>query len=165
MVRRCLLEPLGDSAPAIHRILAEDPSAESAAMAYEALLRARFEIGLRETPAFDLALLGVGPDGHTASLFPGADPGPDSQRLVSPARRPQDGSQRITVTYRALNAAMRVLFFVCGTEKQDAVARSLAPSPGKAPTPASLVRPESGEVVWILDDAAAGKEIPLEKPS
>jgi len=159
MVRRCLLEPLGEFAPIIHRIQAEDPSPESAAIAYDALLRSQFGVGLREIPAFDLALLGVGPDGHTASLFPGSEPRPDSLRLVSPAVRPQDGSPRITVTYRVLNAARQVAFFVCGAEKRDAVARSLAPR-GAAPTAAGLVRPTSGDVIWVLDEAAAGEATP-----
>jgi len=169
MVRRCLLDPLGDSAPAVHRIVAEDPSPEAAASAYEALLRSRFGIGSGDVPAFDLALQGVGPDGHTASLFPGAEPRPDSTRLVSPARRPQDGSQRITATYRVLDAAKRVVFLACGEEKRDAVARSLAFERGAAgagaaaaitPTPASLVRPTSGDVIWVLDEAAAGDVAP-----
>lgn len=158
MVRRCLLEPLGDSAPAVHRIQAEDPLPEAAASAYETLLRSRFGMGAPDVPSFDLALQGMGPDGHTASLFPGADPRPDSPRLVSSARRPQDGSQRITVTYRVLDAAKHVVFFVCGEEKRDAVARSLAFA--TPPTPASLVRPTSGDVIWILDEAAASTVAP-----
>lgn len=180
MVRRSLLAPLGDSAPDVHRIHAEDPSSESAAAAYETLIRSRFAMGRDEVPSFDLALLGVGPDGHTASLFPGAEPRPDSPRLVSPALRPEDGSRRITVTYRVLDASRRVLFFVCGEEKSDAVARCLAfgsssgsvsgqPKGGTstpasaAPPPAALVRPVSGEVFWILDEAAAQGAVPEQR--
>jgi len=166
MVRRSLLTPLGDEAPTIHRIRGEDPSPESAADQYEALIRARFGVARGAVPAFDLALLGVGPDGHTASLFPGAEPRVRSKRLISPALRPADGSPRVTATYRLLNASRRVLFFVCGAEKEEAVARSLVGLNGAGvgsgggpfePTPAALIQPESHDVVWVLDRVAAGR--------
>ncbi len=161
LVRRALLAPLGESAPRVHRMRGEDPDPAAAARDYERLLRERFGGPSPKIPSFDLALLGLGADGHTASLFPGADSAPGASRLVISTTRPDDGTPRLTVTFTLLNAAKRVLFLVCGAEKAEAVARALAPdrktSPAEPPEaiPAGRVRPASGEAVWVLDQAAA----------
>ncbi len=164
LLRRSLLAPLGGDAPKVHRMHGEDPDPDAAARAYERVIADAFGATDDETPSFDLALLGVGPDGHTASLFPGRSM--DPERLCVATARPEDGSARITVTLRLLDAARSILFFVLGASKADAVARCVGPdaTPPRDlrpttlphdPPPAALVRPAHGRVVWLLDQAAA----------
>jgi 6-phosphogluconolactonase len=152
MVRRALLRPLGDDAPRVHRMRGEAPDPERAAREYEALMRERFQTPPPDVPSFDLALLGLGGDGHTASLFPGVMP--DPERLVVPVTKPGDGSTRITVTYRLLHEARVLLFFVLGAAKAAAVASTLR-SRAQDPTPAALAMAGRGRSIWVLDRAAA----------
>jgi 6-phosphogluconolactonase len=152
MIRRTLLEPLGPNAPRIHRIRGEDPDPEHAAREYEAMLRERFGTPPRTMPSFDLALQGLGADGHTASLFPGE--AIETRRLTVVATHPVDGSKRITVTYRVLRESRVLLFFVLGAAKAAAVASSLRRNVPD-PTPAALAVPAEGRTVWVLDRAAA----------
>lgn len=163
MVRRTLLDALGNDAPEVHRMRGEaDP--DQAAREYERAVVDAFGAEPDDTPSFDLALLGVGEDGHTASLFPGRAIDPD--RLCVATTKPDDGSARLTVTLHLLDAARHVLFFVLGAAKADAVARCVGPdatAPREPrprtlphdPPPAALVRPPHGRVVWILDQGAA----------
>lgn len=155
MVKRLLLEPLGLASPRAYRIRGEAKDLELSAVRYEALVRSRFGTYAPADPAFDLVYLGLGADGHTASLFPGVvipDPPP---RLFVSTWVESIQSMRVTATYRLLNAANRVLFLVSGSEKAGAVQRTLAPDDRGEPTPASRVAPR-GETVWVLDREAAG---------
>ena len=152
MIRRTLLEPLGANAPRVERIRGEDLDPEHAARAYEELLRARFGTPPRTMPSFDLAVQGLGADGHTASLFPGE--ATETRRLVVVATHPVDQSKLITVTYRVLREARVLLFFVLGATKAAAVASSLRRN-APDPTPAALAVPAEGRTVWVLDRAAA----------
>jgi 6-phosphogluconolactonase len=157
LVKRVLLEPLGLLAPRTYRIRGESTDLDLAALRYEALLRSRFGAYPPEVPAFDLVYLGLGTDGHTASLFPGVQIPADSPRLVVACWVEALQSMRATVTHRVLNAAARVLFLVSGREKADAVRRTLAPDGAGEPTPAAGVAPRNGDLVWVLDqDAASG---------
>jgi len=164
LVRRTLLDALGEDAPKVHRMRGEDPDPGEAARAYERAIVDAFGAEDGDTPSFDLALLGVGDDGHTASLFPGRSI--DQDRLCVATTKPEDQSARITVTLRLLDAARHVLFFVLGAAKADAVARCVGPDVAAPreprprtlphdPPPAALVRPPRGRVVWILDEGAA----------
>lgn len=145
-------------------ILAPDstlPPAEAAA-AYEADLRAAFATAPHEAPAFDLVLLGVGADGHTASLFPGMAAVRESQRWVVDSPAPAAGQPgRLTVTLPVLNAARLVVFLVQGADKAAIVRQVLgagsATTDTAAELPARLVRPtgSGAEVKWFLDEAAA----------
>lgn len=155
LAKRTLLEPLGLLAPRAYRIRGEASDLELAARRYEALLRSRFSAYPPQDPEFDLVYLGLGADGHTASLFPGAAVPEDPTRLVVAVWADALRSMRITATYRILNAARRVLFLVAGKEKAAAVRRALAPERNEEPTPAARVAPRSGQVVWILDREAA----------
>lgn len=157
LVKRALLEPLGLLAPRTYRIRGESSDLDLAALRYEALLRSRFATYPPEDPAFDLVYLGLGSDGHTASLFPGISIPDDPPRLAVACWVEALQSKRITVTYRILNAAARVLFLVSGREKADAVRRTLAPDGALDPTPAAGVAPKNGEVVWVLDKDAASE--------
>lgn len=144
LVRESLLDRL-DRAPAIeHRVRGElDP--EEAADGYEAELRG---------VVFDLVLLGIGADGHTASLFPN-DPALDELRRRAVAVRRAD-IDRVTLTIPPLAAAECVVFLVTGEDKAPAVARAFGGKPDPA-TPASLVRSAAGSTIALLDRAAASE--------
>jgi 6-phosphogluconolactonase len=156
MARRALLSRLGGGAdaPAIRRMEGERGPAEGAA-AYEDALAAEFGDTL---PRLDLVLLGLGPDMHTASLFPG-DGALDAQgRSVVGVETPGMAPlvSRITLTLDAVNAARDVLFLVAGEDKADAVAGAFGDAPGPH-APASLVRPDAGNLTLLLDSAAASR--------
>jgi 6-phosphogluconolactonase len=148
MVARSLLDALPDAArPRVHRIEGE-LGAEAAADRYEALIRA--ELG--DEPVFDLVLLGLGPDAHCASLFPGKPAVLERERLVVAV--PEPGMEpyvpRVTFTLPLINAARRTLFMVTGEGKAEAVRRAFG-DPADAASPAAQVRP----VAVLLDEAAA----------
>jgi 6-phosphogluconolactonase len=139
----------------VHRVRAEQPDASVAAIAYEVEIRRTFDC-YGEVPRFDLILLGLGTDGHTASLFPGTPALEERSRLVTANHVAALGADRITMTYPLLNAARLILFVVAGSDKAAAVRAVRQPDPDGAPLPASLVRPEEGRVIWVLDRGAAG---------
>lgn len=148
IAQEALLGPLGIASARIHRVEAERPAAE-AARRYEESLRRVFG----EKPRFDLALLGLGPDGHTASLFPGTPVVRETSRLACEVKVEALKSERVTLTLPVFNAAARVLFLAAGSGKAAAVRDAVEGS--DPPVPAALVRPEKGELVWLLDAAAA----------
>ena len=122
--------------------------ADAAARRYEALLREH--LGAR--PRFDLVFLGLGEDGHTASLFPGSALLEETEYWVGVARRPSESFARLTLTLVTINLAARVIFLVSGAGKADALRRALAGDPR---APASWVRPAEGELHWLVDADAA----------
>lgn len=144
MVRNSLLSH-GLTA-AIHRVETELPPDEAAAR-YEENLREHFGNGV---PAFDLIVLGLGPDGHTASLFPGSPALGDNTRWVAANYVEKFKGSRITFTYRVLNNSTEALFLVIGAEKADALAQVLA----GGNLPAARVQPQ-GRLLWYVDGAAA----------
>ncbi|MCI0520241.1 MAG: 6-phosphogluconolactonase [Chloroflexi bacterium] len=136
----------------IHRIRGEI-APEAAAEEYDHLLRELLAGGP------DLALLGIGEDGHTASLFPGSAALDEREKLavaVAHSQPPPPLVARVTVTLPALNAARQVLFLVSGAGKAEMVRRALRPRAGEAEIPARLVAPTQGEVIWMVDEAAGG---------
>ncbi len=133
----------------IHRVQAELSPAQAAEQ-YEKELRAQFGKSL---PAFDLILLGMGPDGHAASLFPGTQALTEKQRWVTDNWVPKFDASRITFTLPVLNNAREVLFLAAGAEKQPAIAQVFSSEPS---VPAGWVHPLHGELLWMLtEDAAA----------
>jgi 6-phosphogluconolactonase len=148
MAREALLERV--PVASVHRVRGELPDAEAAAEAYERDLAAFFG---GSGPRFDLVLLGLGDDGHTASLSPGSAALEERGRAVAAPWVPRLAAHRITLTLPALNAARAVVFVVTGADKAPAVARTLV----DGATPAARVRPEAGELVWIVDAAAAAQ--------
>lgn len=132
----------------VHRILGELPPAE-AAERYEREIAAA--LGAR--PRFDLVLLGVGADGHTASLFPGGEE-LEASGLATASRGPWPPRDRVSLTLGALSAARKVVFLVAGGERAAAVARVLGGAAEHAP-PAARIRAADGETLWLLDRAAA----------
>jgi len=128
-----------------------DPN--EAASAYEATMRGSFA---GTCPRFNIILLGLGADGHTASLFPGSPALAERSRWVVAAKAPADPPVRLTLTLPVLNNAERVWFLVSGKEKAPALARVLAMGkPEEFGPPAAAVRPANGTVVWWVDQAAA----------
>ncbi len=134
----------------IHRIAGERPPQEGAA-AYEQELRAFFG-GL---PHFDLVLLGMGDDGHTASLFPHTLALHEISRWVVPNHAPSPPHKRLTLTAPVLNAADTILFLVSGTSKAAPLREVLHGTPDPQRLPAQLIHPQSGHLIWMTDAAAA----------
>jgi 6-phosphogluconolactonase len=126
------------------------------AKAYEIEIRKLFK-GF-DWPRFDLAIQGMGPDGHTASLFPGSESEHDSPSWVIAPYVERLGAFRISVTLGVLNSAKNVLFLVTGPEKAEMVHRLLdAPTEHRGLLPAQRVVPTDGRLIWILDPAAASR--------
>lgn len=141
--------PIGEER--IHRIGGERPATDAAAC-YESELRAWFG-ELVEEPQFDLVLLGMGNDGHTASLFPGSEALAEVERWAVAPRVYPSGPARVTLTLPAINAARRVVFLVSGGEKAETLRRVLDdPAAG---LPAQAVQPADGQLTWLVDAAAA----------
>lgn len=135
----------------VHRIRGEiDPAV--AAADYAAILRS----DLGDPPQFDLMLLGLGPDGHTASLFPGTPPDTDDDALVRAVYSQSRAMWRITVTPKVINAARAVVFAAEGAEKAAILATVLQGDYDPAKYPAQIVAPESGPATWLVDNLAAG---------
>jgi 6-phosphogluconolactonase len=148
---RMLLTKLPDvRTDRIHRMQAEAQDIDAAALVYEAELRLAFRVVGDDPPAFDLIWLGMGPDGHTASLFPGSEALGETTRWVVGNWAPELATWRMTMTYPVLNAGRDVIFVVTGADKQDALARIRA---GGSGLPADGVRASSVE--WLVDEAAA----------
>ncbi|MGH2375037.1 MAG: 6-phosphogluconolactonase [bacterium] len=124
--------------------------ADEAARRYEATLRAHFRGRVR---GFDLVLLGLGPDGHTASLFPGSPALEERSRWVIPVRAPVEPSARLTLTLPMINHAAAVWFLVLGADKAEVLRKTLG-SEAKRDLPAARVRPQQGALIWWVDAAA-----------
>ena len=157
MARETLLDRVPVPAGNVHRILGED-APTSAAEAYEATLRA-----LLRTPAgarIDLVLLGLGEDGHTASLFPGSAAVHEQTRWVMAARAAAASMWRITLTPAVINAAAEVLFLVSGGAKAAILRRVLEGPRRPQELPAQTIAPSNGRVRWCVDAAAAADLTP-----
>ncbi len=139
----------------VFRVEAENPDAAAAAKAYEKTLQKFFELKPGESPCFDLILLGLGPDGHTASLFPGTAALRETSLLVVANWVEKFKTNRITFTLPVLNAARCIAFLVSGTDKADALHAVLeGDAPGEQ-YPAKLVKPDDGKLIWLVDRAAS----------
>lgn len=155
MANRTMLSKLDLQARQIHRMRGEDPP-EIAARHYEDELRRAFAIGSGELPSFDLLLLGLGENRHIASLFPGNPALHENDRIAVAVEVEAQQRRRITLTPPVINNAERVMFLVSGPAKAEAVRDVLEGSRDPDRIPAQIVAPERGEVLWMLDKAAAG---------
>lgn len=138
----------------VHRMEAERPP-EEAAERYEQVLRDHFKLSPGHWPCFDLILLGLGGDGHTASLFPHTPELWEHRRLVVAPFVPKLGSHRITLTVPTLNHGRSVFFLVSGEAKAETVARVVRGPYAPDEYPAQLIHPRDGELWWMLDAGAA----------
>jgi len=153
MARLCLLDKLNIPEAHIFRIHGEaDPIEE--AQRYSRVLSENIPF-LNGLPCFDLILLGLGEDGHTASIFPGNTQLFQSERLCEAVKHPQTGQQRITLTGPVINNAADVVFLVTGLGKAEIVSNVL--NTVKNDFPASLVSPVHGRLTWLLDKDAASR--------
>ncbi len=144
-----LLSKIQPPASHIHRIIGEMNDAAKAASLYEAEIRNTLPgTGI---PSFDLVLLGMGEDGHAASLFPGTHW--EEERLVVANHMPQSGAGRVSMTPRLLNEAQAILFLTAGSSKAKALAGVLQDQ--RIDLPAARIRPAHGSLSWMVDRAAA----------
>jgi len=157
MANEAMLSHVPVSPNNIHRVMSENPDAEAAAKAYEATL---LSVTQQTLPRLDLILLGLGTDGHTASIFPGSEVLHESKRLVAAPWVEKFNTNRITMTLPLLNNCASVVFLVSGVEKAGIVKEILQ---GPKPYPAREVNPPNGELLWLLDrDAASALSSPEE---
>ncbi len=155
MVNEALLKKIMISGENVFRVRAELPDASVAASDYEEKLRGFFQIKPGEFPQFDLILLGLGPDGHTASLFPDSDGLKEQARLVISNWVEKFKTHRITFTFPVLNNAADAMFLMSGANKADMV-REILEGTHTPPYPAQEIQPQ-GRVLWMLDEPAAAK--------
>lgn len=159
MAKDSLFDPLKLDGKRIHRMRGEDTDPAGAAKAYEDELRPLCRDG--GWPVFDYVLLGMGSDGHTASLFPGSPALHDVARwcvaneVDSPLTKGK--ATRLTLTAAAINHARRVRFLVCGADKAEALDHVLQGGARHEEYPAQLIHPYAGRLVWFVDRAAAAK--------
>lgn len=156
MANDAMLKHLNIAETRIHRMPAEQPDLDTVARDYQAEIACVFDsVGDGDVPHFDLVLLGMGADGHTASLFPHADALRETKRWVVPTRMPQSDSLRLTLTPTIINNARNVLFLVAGANKAETLAQVLNGPYEPERLPAQLIRPASGTTTWIIDEDAA----------
>ena len=154
MVMTTLLSRVPVPVENIHRMCGEMFPIEAASR-YEKHCREFFNIEGTGFPRFDLIVLGMGSDGHTASLFPGSEALQETSRWVLGVPGPTDRSQRITLTPPVLNAARAVLFLVAGEDKATALREVLYGDHDPEKWPAQIVQPRPGRMIWLVDRAAA----------
>jgi len=147
MIRSTLLSKVPVPASQVLRFVTEISTPEKTATAFEASLRA-------DVPRFDLVLLGLGADGHTASLFPGSPALGACERLAVAVRVEKLDAWRLTLTLPTLNAGREIVFLVAGDDKAEALRRVLA---GDLTAPAAHVRPVDGRLTFLVDRAAAAR--------
>ena len=152
MVNQTLISRVEIPTKNVHRIIGEGDARENA-RGYESELRTSF--ASRPGPRFDLVLLGIGEDGHTASLFPQSAALQETSRWAVATEHPHSGQRRITLTLPALNHAAHILFLVTGQEKATALSRVLRGQSEPARLPASLIQPVEGALEWFIDREAA----------
>jgi 6-phosphogluconolactonase len=142
----------------VHRMKAEESDINAAAADYEALLKKHFNLKEGEMPRFDLLLLGMGDDGHTASLFPGTKALSEKQRLVVPNWVEKFNTNRMTFSAPAINNARTILFMAAGEGKRGPLKEVLSGEPNPNLYPSQLIQATDGRVIWMVDEAAVGGE-------
>lgn len=155
MVQERLLSQVPVPPENVHRILTENPDVGKAADEYEQVLRDFFELHEGKWPRFDLVLLGMGPDGHTASLFPGTNAIHEQTHLVAAPWVEKQNTYRVTLTPPVLNNALCTIFLVSGAEKAEALRAVLEGNLEPDRFPAQIIRPKQGTLLWLVDQAAA----------
>ncbi len=156
MARETLILRAGIPDVNVHRIAGErDP--EDAASDAEISIQTHFGLRPGEMPRFDVVLLGMGQDGHTASLFPGTHALEETTRLVVAHFVEKLGAWRVTMTMPVFEAARHVVFLVAGEDKAAMVRSATVQRPSSATPPAGRVRPRGGSLLWLVDRAAASR--------
>ncbi|RRA47702.1 6-phosphogluconolactonase [Acidipila sp. EB88] len=160
MTRENLLSKVAPNPDKVHRIEGElDP--EEAAAKYETVIRREFRLEGAEVPRFDVVWLGMGDDGHTASLFPHTEGIHELGRIAFANHVPQKDTWRITLSAPVINEALEVVFLIGGDDKAAPLERVLYGEYDPAETPSQLIQPKNGSLLFLLDTKAAAK---LPKP-
>ncbi len=158
MTKKAMLDKLPLPKENVHRMEGElDP--EEGASRYESEIRNAFKLEGAETPVFDLILLGLGPDGHTASLFPHTEGLNEMARIAIANHVPQKDTWRMTLTWPVITAAREVAFLIEGKDKAAMVRTVWTGAYDPETYPAQLIRPANGRLTLLLD-AAAAAELP-----
>lgn len=155
MIHGTLLRPVPGAADNFHRMKAELEDRDAASAEYEAEIRSVLAPPEGGLPRFDLIFLGLGSDGHTASLFPGSAALTESSKWVCPNYVEKLQMHRLTLTYPILNAASEIVFLVAGAGKAEVLRQVLEGKREPRQFPAQGVQPAAGSVSWYLDRAAA----------
>lgn len=150
-----LLSKVAVPAANVFRMKTEEPDPDLVAAQYQSVIENHFATRPGEIPTFDLILLGLGPDGHTASLFPGSAALSENKRLVVSNWVEKFKTYRLTFTYPLINHAACVMFLVSGKDKADIV-RQVFEDPN-AKLPAQNVKPSNGKLLWLIDREAASQ--------
>lgn len=156
MANEAMISKLPIPVENVNRMEAEAADIASAAAEYEARIRAFFGIEEGTQPCFDLILLGMGDDGHTASLFPGTTALQEQTRTVVPNYVEKLSTYRMTLTAPAINNAHNVVFMAAGAAKQRPLREVLAGEWNPNVYPSQLIRPVHGRLIWLVDEAATG---------
>ncbi|MBT1071415.1 6-phosphogluconolactonase [Pelotalea chapellei] len=151
MARRALLDQVPIPAEQIHPMECAS-SPKDSAREYQSLL---FELFAGDLPCFDLILLGLGANGHTASLFPEEPVLDEQQRWVSEVYVAEEGLYRLTLTVPVINQAAVVIFLVSGSDKASVLREVLESTPDPHRIPACLIKPNMGRLMWLVDKEAA----------
>jgi len=155
MVNEAMFSRVSLPAQNIHRIPSEEPVAQDASEKYEIDLRKSFGEAI---PAFDLILLGLGEDGHTASLFPHSPALRETTRLVAAPWVEKLNAYRITMTLPVLNSGLSVVFLVTGASKAQILSEVIKTDKKSDLYPAQAIQPLNGELVWFVDQAVAAAQ-------
>jgi 6-phosphogluconolactonase len=158
MAREALIDRVPIPPANVHAIPGDAADPAAAAARYEGTLRDAFGSGAVGVPRFDLVLLGMGADGHTASLFPGAAALDEEDRLAVATRHPETREPRVTLTLPVLNHAAATIVLVAGAEKAETlrrVVRGVGSSADETPLPAARLRPRAGTLLWLATEDAA----------
>ncbi len=157
MTREALLERVPIPKENVYRIPADHQDRDKAAALYQETLRRYFGLGPGQLPRFDLVYLGMGDDGHTASLFPGTKALAQERDFVTKNYVDKFQSYRITLTAPAINNAKHVVFLIAGAGKADRLHEVLEGPSDPDRLPSQLIQPEGGRLVYIVDQAAAAE--------
>jgi 6-phosphogluconolactonase len=161
MIREALLDNADIPVENFHRMRAEQPDLEQAARDYARELARVLQPQDGDRPRLDIVFLGMGPDGHTASLFPGTPALEEQSVWVRPNHVERLGMRRLTMTFPLLNTAAHVIFLVAGADKAEGLRMVLEGPPGQLP--AQRIQPLNGSLSWFVDEAAARKLTPASR--
>jgi 6-phosphogluconolactonase len=156
MAAESMLSKLPLKPDQVHRIKGEYTDADKAAREYEQEIGDTFKLNATQFPRFDLILLGMGNEGHTASLFPGTKALHETERIVVSNWVGKLFTTRITLTAPAINNAAQIMFLVAGADKALALKAVLEGPHEPDQLPAQLIQPQNGKLLWLVDDTAGG---------
>ena len=155
MVHEALLVKITIPGANIHR-MAGEKEPKLAAAEYENDLKTFFRLSSGALPRFDLMLLGLGEDGHTASLFPGSEALAEKERLVVAPYVEKLRAHRLSLSLPVINSAAMIVFLVAGKSKAEILQKILESKPESSPFPAASVQPQNGHLTWLIDQDGAG---------